>query len=33
MIINSWLDYALTIVIILSVWSFAVKFFEGRNDG
>jgi len=30
MIIDSWLDYAITIVLILSVWSFAVKFFE-RN--
>jgi hypothetical protein len=32
MIINSWLDYAITIVLILSVWSFAVKFLEGRNN-
>jgi len=30
MIVDSWLDYAITIILILSVWSFAVKFFE-RN--
>jgi len=32
MIVDSWLDYAITIILILSVWSFAVKFFEGRNN-
>jgi len=32
MIINSWLDYAIAIILILSVWSFAVKIFEGRNN-
>ena len=31
MIIDSWLDYAITIVLILSVWSFIYKFMEKRQ--
>lgn len=31
MIIDSWLDYAIAIVLILSVWSAGYKFMEGRN--
>jgi hypothetical protein len=32
MIIDSWLDYAITIVLILSVWSIAYKIMENRNS-
>ena len=32
MIIDSWTDYVIAIVLILSVWSFLYKFFEGRNQ-
>jgi hypothetical protein len=32
MFIDSWLDYAITIVLILSVWSFAKKFLEDNKN-
>ena len=31
MLIDSWWDYVIAVVLILSVWSFAYKFFEKRQ--
>ena len=31
MLIDSWADYAIAIVLILSVWSFVYKFLEKRQ--
>jgi hypothetical protein len=32
MIIDSWLDYALAIAIILTTWTILVKILENRNE-
>ncbi len=32
MIIDSWLDYALAIAIILTAWTIVYKMLENRND-
>ncbi len=31
MIVDSWLDYAVAIVVLLGVWTAGAKFMEGRN--
>ena len=32
MIINSWLEYFIAIVVILTTWSIVYKMLEKRND-